>query len=71
MKTERCAVSSLSTDERWRIGNNEISFLKVQLEKGEITQEVYRKSLKSLADFISGISDRIVSDGVSVEFFVQ
>ena len=67
----RCQVESLSNEARWKIGNNELKNLRNMQSSKQIDQGTYEKRRTTIVDFISGISDRIDSDGVLVEFFVQ
>jgi hypothetical protein len=68
---QRCQVHSLSNEARWQIGNNELKNLKNKQNSKEIDQGTYEKRRTTIVDFISGNSNRIDSDGVVVEFFVQ
>lgn len=67
----RSAVNSLSSSERWRIGNNELTALKRQFKSKEVSQETMEERRRTIVDFISGTSNRVNSNGVVVEFFVE
>lgn len=67
---KRCEVKSLSSEERWKIGTNELSNLRRKLETKKVAQNTFEKRRSTIVDFISGNSNRIDSDGVIVEFFV-
>lgn len=71
MEIRRCGLRSLSMDDRMKIGNHELKALKKQTASGEILPDVSDRRKKTIVDFISGISNRIDSDGVTVEFFVE
>lgn len=70
LEMKRCRLNSLSNDDRWTIGHNELRALRKQFEEKKIDEKTLEKRKKTIVDFISGSSNRMNSDGVIVEFYV-